>query len=100
MFYKSPCKACDHPHDGMVCSHVAHKVGSIRLRSYNSSLWGVNGGYVKNYDSSQGGDISFRPFDIGREEAFEYNQETDCGCRFYVPSDNLEFLEWKYEQSK
>jgi hypothetical protein len=55
---------------------------------------------VKGYDSSTGSEqLSFRQFDMGREEAFEYNQETECGCRFYVPSENLEFLEWKYDES-
>jgi len=80
---------------------MTNKLGTIRLRSYSPSLWGVDGGYVKRYDYSNndGEQLSFKPFDIGREEAFEYNQETECGCRFYVPSDNLEFLEWKYNES-
>lgn len=100
MVYKSSCRACSHPHDGMICTHVIHKIGTIRLRSFNSSLWGINGGYVKNYDYSQQGDnLSFKAFDTAREESFEYNQETDCGCRCYIPSDNLEFLEWKYDES-
>ena len=102
MVYKSLCKACDHAHDGMRCNHMQHKTGTIRLRSYNSQLFGVDGGYVKRYDNYNGGEpnVSFKPFDIGREEAFEYSQESDCGCRYYVPSDNLEFVEWKYEQSQ
>lgn len=101
MAYKSNCKACDHPHEEMRCSHNVHKVGTIRLRSYNSTLWGVTGGYTKSYDmygASGQEQVSFKPFDIGREEHFEYNQETECGCRFYIPSDNLEFLEWKYDE--
>lgn len=100
MVYKSNCRACDHPHDGMICSHITHKVGTIRLRSYNHTLWGVGGGLAKGWDNSNGSEqLSFKMFQTNLEEPFEYNQETDCGCRFYVPTENLEFLEWKYNES-
>lgn len=82
---------------------MQHKSGTIRLKSYNSQLFGIDGGYVKRYDSYSGNgeaQVTFKPFDIGREESFEYSQDSDCGCRYYVPSENLEFLEWKYEQSQ
>lgn len=79
---------------------MIHKTGTIRLRSFNHTLWGINGGLVKGWDNSSGSEqLSFRPFQTNLEESFEYNQETDCGCRFYVPTDNLEFLEWKYNES-
>jgi len=101
MEYRSTCRACSHWHNG-ICSTMTHKVGTIRLKSWDQSLWGINGGLVKGYDYSNGGSeqLSFKPFNTGMEQAFEYSQETDCGCRLYVPSENLEFLEWKYEQSK
>jgi len=82
----------------MTCNHVTHKAGTIRLKSYNSSLWGITGGYVKNWDNGSE-QLSFKQFNTHMDEAFEYSQETDCGCRFYIPSENLEFLEWKYNES-
>ena|SRR5690242_16312247 len=104
MPYKSTCKACSHPHSDGVCHQMITQTGNIRLRPWNGSIWGVQGGMVKdntynNYGGSTQESITFRPFDIGREENFSYTQESDCGCRFYVPSDNLEFLEWKYDES-
>lgn len=104
MAYKSPCKACNHPHSGGICQQHIVENGTIRLKPYSQSLWGVQGGYVKDYsyaqyDGTTAERTTFQPFQIGRDEAFEYAQDTECHCRFYVPSDNLEFLEWKYEAS-
>lgn len=102
MHFNSPCKACNHPHDGLICSYTVHHVGTIHLRSYNNSFFGVQGGYVKGYDqygASGQEQLTFKPFEMGREESFEYRQDHECGCMFYVPSENLEFLEWKYNAS-
>lgn len=100
MAYKSPCKACDHLHEGMICNCTIYKTGTIRLKSFNSSLWGVSGGTAQGYDSYSGSQqMVFKPFQTSIDEPFEYNQQTDCGCRFYIPSDNLEYLEWKYNES-
>ncbi len=99
MHYKSNCKACNHPHDGLTCNHMTHKAGTIRLKSYDSSLWGISGGMVKGYDINGSEQLSFKQFNTHSDQPFEYTQEVDCGCRYYVPSENLEFLEWKYSES-
>lgn len=94
MSYKSPC---DHPHDDMICNYTVWKTGTIRLQSYNQSLWGITGGYTKEWVNGNE-QMTFKPFQTSIKEMFEYSQETDCGCRFYVPSENLEYLEWKYSE--
>jgi hypothetical protein len=98
--YNSSCRACDHKHDGYVCNWQVHKQGTINLKPINSQIWGIQGGMSKSWDNSTGSEqLSFRQFDMYRSDPFEYEMEVDCGCRYYVPSDNLEFLEWKYERS-
>lgn len=100
MLYNSPCKACAHSHDGLVCSWTVHKQGTINLKPMSSQVWGIQGGLAKNWDNSTGSEqLSFKQFDYMRSDPFEYSMEIECGCRYYIPSDNLEFLEWKYERS-
>lgn len=100
MAYKSTCRACGHWHE-TVCSTTTRRNGSMNLRPMSNMIWGINGGMVKSYDYSSGSEqVSFKAFDMNRSDVFEYNMDVDCGCRYYVPSDNLEFLEWKYDESK
>lgn len=101
MAYKSSCKACGHLHADGVCPASVHKNGSITLRPESNSLWGISGGMVKHWDSQSGSEqLSFKNWDNYRGEYFTYDMDTDCGCRCYIPSDNLEFLEWKYSQNE
>jgi hypothetical protein len=78
--YKSPCRACDHKHEGSHCNAVIKEKGTIKLKPYTSNLWNDDCGPIT--------------------QEFEYEQEFDCRCKYYIPSENLEFLEWRYEQSK
>lgn len=82
MEYKSVCKACGHNHYNYLCNWQILKKGTIKLKPWNSNIWGV----AHTHEHKQ--------------EFFDFEQETECGCRFYIPSDNLEYLEWKYEESK
>jgi hypothetical protein len=67
----------------------------------SNQLFGINGGMVKTYDYNNGGEqLSFKSYDMSRNDIFEYTQDVDCECRCYIPSDNLEFVEWKYDESK
>jgi hypothetical protein len=104
MEYKSACRACDHKHFGCVCNWQTHKAGHIKLRPlYSEGLWGLTAGLHVHGTDDEGKATSavFQQYlNTYKQESFEYEQETDCGCRFYVPSDNLEFVEWKYSQSE
>ncbi len=97
--YNSPCRACSHSHDGLVCSWQVQKTGMISLRPAHpsSDLWGIPESH--SHHTADATLISVHPLDLYKTERFEYTQEVDCGCRYYVPSDNLEFLEWKYDES-
>jgi len=102
MEYKSPCRACDHKHFDYLCNWQVHKTGRIKLRPvYSEGLWDLAAALHQHGKDDSGEETIFRQhLDTYKLETFEYEQETDCGCRVYIPSDNLEFLEWKYEQSK
>lgn len=99
--YKSSCRACDHTHYGLTCTWQVHKIGHIKLKPiYSEGLWGINSALHVHGKDEEGKDINY-PYhpNTYKDETFEYTQETDCGCRCYIPSDNLEFLEWKYDES-
>jgi hypothetical protein len=100
--YKSTCKACAHKHPNYICNWQVQKTGRIELRPvYSDSLWGISAALHQHGVDADGHDFISSPrINTYRDETFEYRQETDCGCMFYVPSDNLEFLEWKYDESK
>lgn len=102
MEYKSTCRACHHyPH--AICTWQVHKTGRMKLKLVygDSKLWGIGPALHTHFDDVDGKGGNYRQFlDIYNNETFEYEQEVDCGCSCYVPSDNLEFLEWKYEQSE
>ena len=100
MSYKSSCRACDHNHDGYICNWQVSKQGRITLRpTYSEGLWGISSALHKHVKDDEGKDV-VSPFTISawKDELFDYVQETDCGCKLYIPSENLEYLEWKYEQ--
>jgi len=78
--YKSPCRACTHRHEGDRCNATITEKGTIKLKPYTSTLWNDDCGPIV--------------------QEFEYEQDLDCRCRCYIPSENLEFLEWKYDESK
>lgn len=100
MLYNSPCKACDHKHDGLVCNWQVRKTGRIDLKPVYTDLWGLNAALHTHGKDEEGKEVIFSShLNTYKEVEFEYIQETDCGCRYYVPSDNLEYLEWKYERS-
>jgi len=86
----------------MVCSWQVRKSGMIKLRPvYSEGLWGLTNALHHHGKDDDGNDVQYRAsFDTYKNETFEYEQESNCGCRCYVPSDNLEFLEWKYEESR
>ena len=82
--YKSPCKACKHVHfnslnQGMSCGSYSNEYGSIQLMPQSSTdfgnMWNNN-------------------------KYFNYSINKQCSCFLYVPSDNLEFLEWCYDNSQ
>ncbi len=79
MPYKSHCKACDHKHEGSHCNATITERGTVKLKPYSSYLWNDECGQTT--------------------QEFEFEQTFDCRCRFYIPSDNLEYLEWKYNES-
>jgi hypothetical protein len=95
--YKSPCKACFHTHSDSVCNWQVEKQGIIRLKPYNNNLWNSPHSHMHGQNIE---DVYPVPYVNSAEESFIYKQELDCGCMFYVPSANLEFLEWKYDESK
>jgi hypothetical protein len=100
--YNSPCRACDHKHyDRLVCNWQIHKTGHIKLKPvYSEGLWGLGSALHHHGKDEDGKDvISSARINTYKDETFEYEQEVDCGCRYYVPSDNLEYLEWKYDES-
>ncbi|MGH7974924.1 MAG: hypothetical protein ACREBR_05315 [bacterium] len=101
--YKSSCKACAHLHQGYICNWQVHKTGRISLKPvYNGGLWGIGNALHQHIKDENSKEIDSYPahVDIYKSEQFEYEQETDCGCKCYIPSENLEFLEWKYSQSE
>lgn len=84
----------------MVCNWQVQRTGNIILKPiYSEGLWGIGNALHIHGKDEDGKDTvyPYRP-NTYKYESFQYAQETDCGCRFYVPSDNLEFLEWKYEE--
>lgn len=88
-----------------MCNWQIQKQGHIRLKSIHSEgLWGLGSAlyhHINNIKDEDGNEvISPARINTYKDETFEYEQEVDCGCRYYVPGDNLEFLEWKYEQSQ
>jgi hypothetical protein len=99
MEYKSECRACAHKHSDYVCNWQVQRSGRIKLKPvYSDGLWGISAALHRHGKNDQGQeDISKQHIDIYRDEVFEYEQEVECGCRVYIPKDNLEFLEWKYE---
>ena len=77
--FKSPCKACAHLHSHeSLCSYLMENSGNLYLAPTNS-------------------------YDFGNvwsgEKSFIYRQTKPCNCLYYVPSNNLEYMEWLYEQS-
>ena len=96
MSYKSSCRACDHNHDGYICNWQVHKQGKITLRPVYSTLWGMIPSHIHDTETQE---VIQQPLNVYRDEIFEYIQEVDCGCRLYIPKDNLEYLEWKYDES-
>ena len=101
MSYNSPCKACDHKHDGFICNWQVNKTGRIELKPvYSDSLWGLGSALHHHSRDENGKDVIFEArINTYKDETFEYKQEMDCGCKCYIPSENLEFLEWKYNAS-
>jgi len=99
--YNSPCRACDHKHDGEICRWQIHKTGRIELKPvYSDSLWGVGPALHQHGKDEDGKETTFKLYpNTYKDETFEYKIELDCGCRCYIPSENLEFLEWKYNES-
>ncbi len=79
MPYNSSCRACNHKHENDHCNATITEKGTIKLKPYTYNLW--------------------NPDCDSLAQKFEYEQDFACRCRYYVPSDNLEFLEWKYERS-
>lgn len=101
MEFKSSCRACGHLHLDYICNWQVRKTGRISLKPYYSvSLWGIeNALHIHSKDDQNKDVIYSSSLNTYKNETFEYEQETDCGCKCYTPSDNLEFMEWKYEQS-
>lgn len=100
MDYKSSCRACGHKHFDYICNWQVHKTGRIKLRPvYSEGLWGLTAAIHTHGLDDDEDHISNHVINTYKLETFEYEQETDCGCMIYVPSDNLEFLEWKYNES-
>lgn len=96
--YKSPCRACDHKHQGYTCNWQVNKVGTIKLKPTYSTLWGLLPGHTHSEEDVS--KIEYDASNLYKEETFEYRQEVDCGCKCYIPSENLEFVEWKYNESR
>jgi len=100
MEYKSNCRACDHKHWNYVCNWQVRKTGRIDLKPVFTNLWGLSAGLHTHGKDEDGKDATFSLHpNFYKNEEFEYMQETDCGCKCYIPSENLEFLEWKYDES-
>jgi hypothetical protein len=76
--YKSPCRACGHKHESSHCNGIVKEKGIIKLKPFTYRLW----------DDEH-----------GDKQGFEYEMEFDCRCKCYIPSENLEYLEWKYDES-
>ncbi len=103
MFY-SNCRACTHFHDGRDCSWLTQKSGKIKLRllysDSDSGLWGIQSVLHDHFKDKNDKDVIVRQnVRTYSNETFEYDQEIECGCRYYIPSDNLEYVEWKYNES-
>lgn len=100
MLYNSSCRACNHQHHGEICRWQILKIGQIDLRPvYSEGLWGIGSSLHSHVETDDGKGIIYKQFiNSHKDEKFEYKQEMDCGCRCYIPSENLEFLEWKYDE--
>jgi len=101
--FKSSCRACAHKHQFQVCNWPINKTGRLKLKLVHgeSKLWGISQALHQHLDMDGEEDVVVKQrLNIYENEVFEYEQEVDCGCRLYIPSDNLEFVEWKYSQSE
>lgn len=86
--FKSSCRACHHVHGNNepACNHFEVQNGNIKLREI------IN----PSHQHAMG---AFSGFDYNYGKDYEYTQEIRCRCAFYSPTDNLEYMEWKYDES-
>lgn len=79
--FKSACRGCTHVHSGSDrCYNMNYEVGSISLSPQNYNDFGTM-------------------WSAGSNKPFNFSMSVNCRCQYYVPTDNLEFLEWGHERN-